>query len=49
MQEKWVQILGWKDPLGRGNGSPLQHSCLGNPTDREAWWAATHGIVKSGT
>ena len=24
------------------NGSPLQYSCLGNPMDREAWWAAVH-------
>ena len=28
---------------GEGNGNPLQHSCLGNPTDREAWRAAVHG------
>ena len=25
--------------LGEGNGNPLQYSCLGNPTDRGAWWA----------
>ena len=25
--------------LGEGNGNPLQHSCLGNTMDREAWWA----------
>ena len=24
---------------GKGNGSPLQYSCLENPTNREAWWA----------
>ena len=24
---------------GEGNGNPLQYSCLGNPTDRGAWWA----------
>ena len=24
---------------GGGNGNPLQYSCLGNPIDREAWWA----------
>ena len=24
------------------NGNPLQYSCLGNPLDREAWWAAVH-------
>ena len=29
-----------------GNGNPLQHSCLGNPMDRGAWWATVHGITK---
>ena len=24
---------------GEGNGNPLQYSCLGNPMDRQAWWA----------
>ena len=28
---------------GGGNGSPLQYSCLGNPVDRGAWWAAVRG------
>ena len=28
---------------GKGNGSPLQSSCLGNPMDRGAWQAAVHG------
>ena len=27
---------------GEGNGNPLQYSCLGNPTDRGAWWAVVH-------
>ena len=31
---------------GEGNGSPPQYSCLGNPTDRGAWWATVHGIAK---
>ena len=31
---------------GEGNGNPLQHSCLGNCTDREAWWATAHGVAK---
>ena len=30
------QSLGWEDSSGKGNGSPLQCSCLENPTDREA-------------
>ena len=32
---------------GGGRGSPLQYSCLENPMDREAWWAAVHGVAKS--
>ena len=28
---------------GRGNGNPLQYSCLNNPLDRRAWWDAVHG------
>ena len=27
---------------GEGNGTPLQYSCLENPMDRGAWWAAVH-------
>ena len=34
---------------GEGNGNPLQYSCLGNPMDREAWWATVQGGVKSWT
>ena len=30
-------------------GSPLQYSCLENPMDGEAWWAAVHGVPKSRT
>ena len=29
------------------NGTPLQYSCLENPMDGEAWWAAVHGVAKS--
>ena len=35
--------------IGEGNGTPLQYSCLENPTGRGAWWAAVHGVVKSRT
>ena len=35
--------------LGEGNGSPLQYSCLENPMDGGAWWAAVHGVAKSRT
>ena len=34
---------------GEGNGSPLQHSCLENPMDGGAWWAAVHGIAELDT
>ena len=32
-----------------GNGTPLQYSCLENPMDGGAWWAAVHGVSKSRT
>ena len=32
-----------------GNGTPLQYSCLENPRDGGAWWAAVHGVAKSWT
>ena len=31
---------------GEGNGHPFQHSHLGNPMDRGAWWTTIHGVVK---
>ena len=34
--------------LGEGNGTPLQYSCLENPMDGGAWWAAVHGVAKCG-
>ena len=35
--------------FGEGNGNPLQYSCLENPMDGGAWWAAVQGVVKSQT
>ena len=35
--------------FGEGNGTPLQYSCLENPMDGGAWWAAVHGVAKSRT
>jgi len=35
--------------FGEGNGHPLQYSCLENPMNRGAWWAAVHGVAKSRT
>ena len=39
-------ILGSGRFRGEGNDNPLQYSCLGNPMDREAWWALVHGVTK---
>ena len=33
--------------IREGNGNPLQCSCLENPRDRGAWWAAVHGVARS--
>ena len=35
--------------IGEGNGTPLQYSCLENPMDGGAWYAAVHGVAKSRT
>ena len=35
--------------IGEGNGNPLQCSCLENPRDRGAWWAAVDGVAQSRT
>ena len=34
---------------GGGNCNPLQHSGQENPTDKGAWWATVHGVIKSRT
>ena len=41
-------ILRLRD-TGEGNGNPLQCSCLENPRNRGAWWAAVYGVAKSRT
>ena len=35
--------------IGEGNGTPPQYSCLENPMDGGAWWAAVHGVAESQT
>ena len=35
--------------IGEGNGNPLRYSCLENPRDRGAWWAAVYGVAQSRT
>ena len=48
MIPEWGRSLG-KGGKGINNGSPLQDSCLANPMDGGAWWAAVHGVAKSRT
>ena len=43
----WTPGLGRS--LGEGNDYPFQCSCLENPMDRGAWWAAVHGVAKRWT
>ena len=44
-----VELVGHRCRNGEGNGTPLQYSCLENPMDGGAWWAAVHGVAKSRT
>ena len=48
--ESGGQIIGVSTSASReGNGTPLQYSCLENPMDGGAWWAAVHGVTRSQT
>ena len=42
-----IKVVMWPD--GEGNCNPLQYSCLENPMDGGAWWAAVHEVAKSQT
>ena len=44
-----MAIKVWLEVIGERNGTPLQYSCLENPMDGGAWWAAVHGVAKSRT
>ena len=44
MRHSWIPESG-RSPGGR-HGHPHQCSCLGNPMDREAWWATVHGVAR---
>ena len=48
---KWdlIKLKSFCTMNGEGNGTPLQCSCLENPRDRGAWWAAIYGITQSQT
>ena len=39
---------GWGRSPGKGNGNPLQYSCLRNPMDGRAWQAILHGVTRVG-
>ena len=45
--QHYLQYLGHGSR--EGNGTPLQYSCLENPMDGGAWWAAVYGVAKSQT
>ena len=49
MQEMCVRSLGQGDPLEKEIATHSSYSCLGNPMDREAWWATVHGVARSQT
>ena len=40
-------MMGSRAFIREGNGSPLHYSCLENPMDGGAWWAAVRGVAKS--
>ena len=46
-QEMWACSLNGEDPLEEEMETHSQYSCLGNPMDRGAWWAAVPGVAKS--
>ena len=49
MQENLSLIPGLRRSSGKGNGYPLQNSCLENLMDRGTWQATVHGVAKSQT
>ena len=46
---KLVHLVWSQRSLWEGNGTALQYSCLENPMDGGAWWAAVHGVAKGRT
>ena len=44
--EIWIDL---ETVIGEGNDTPLQYSCLENPMDGGAWWAAIYGVAQSWT
>ena len=48
-QEKWVQCLGWEDPLEEGMATHSSIFAWRIPMDREAWWAIVPRVIQSWT
>ena len=46
---QWLHFHFSLSCIGEGNGNPLQCSCLENPRDSRAWWAAVYGVAQSQT
>ena len=46
---EWLHFHFSLSCIGEGNGNPFQCSCLGNPRDGRAWWAAIYGVAQSQT
>ena len=46
---EWLHFHFLLSRIGEGNGNPLQYSCLENPRDGGAWWAAVYGVTQSWT
>ena len=46
---EWGSMPGLGRSPGKGNGNPLQLSCLQNPMDGRAWYTTVHGVTKSRT
>ena len=49
VRHDWLHFHVSLSCIGEGNGNPLQCSCLGNPRDGGAWWAAIYGVAQSRT
>ena len=49
--QSWTRLkrLSMHASIGKGNGNPIQYSCLENPRDRGAWWATIYGVIQSWT
>ena len=47
LRTEWLHFRFLLSCIGEGNGNPLQYSCLENPRDGGAWWAAVYGVAQS--